>query len=188
MRRLAFRVNGNAKQIAEALNWYTEGRGLYKMNGNAKEGSHYILDYDDNSYNILAYECEDEPSGVYRYFTNIPAFMTFPREVQKKMIERSMKGSPIPFILEVSASNSNGGFSWTETPEGRDFWSSVINNRNFELFNNYFKTKEYESRLQEQESPLRGGSGEVKCGICCRKHKPRVTVKSVGYKEVIGRG
>ena len=63
-------------------------------------------------------------------------------------------------------------------------WSSPM----FDLSNYKFKIKSNESRLQEQESPLRGGSGEVKCGICCRKHKPRVTVKSVGYKEVVGRG
>ena len=63
-------------------------------------------------------------------------------------------------------------------------WSSPM----FDLSNYKLKIKKHESRLQEQESPLRGGSGEVKCGICCRKHKPRVTVKSVGYKEVVGRG
>lgn len=63
-------------------------------------------------------------------------------------------------------------------------WSSPM----FDLSSYKLKIKKHESRLQEQESPLRGGSGEVKCRICCRKHKPRVTVKSVGYKEVIGRG
>ena len=61
-------------------------------------------------------------------------------------------------------------------------WSSPM----FDLTN--YKIKSNESRLQEQESPLRRGSGEIVCGICCRKHKPRVTVKSVGYKKVIGRG
>ena len=64
-------------------------------------------------------------------------------------------------------------------------WSSPM----FDLSNyKQLKTLKNESRLQEQESPLRGGSGEIKCGVCCRKHKPRVTVKSVGYQKVIGRG
>jgi hypothetical protein len=63
-------------------------------------------------------------------------------------------------------------------------WSSPM----FDLSNYKFKIKSNESRLQEQESPLRGGSGKIKCGLCCRKHKPRVEVKPVGYKKVIGRG
>ena len=71
---------------------------------------------------------------------------------------------------------SNKAESWS--------WSSPM----FDLKNYKLKFKNYESRLQEQESPLRRGSGEIVCGICCRKHKPRVTVKSVGYKKVIGRG
>jgi hypothetical protein len=69
-------------------------------------------------------------------------------------------------------------------PGSRYSWSSPM----FDLSNYKFKIKSNESRLQEQESPLRRGSGEIVCGICCRKHKPRVTVKSVGYKKVIGRG
>lgn len=68
---------------------------------------------------------------------------------------------------------------------GLYIWSSPM----FDLTNyKHLKTLHNESRLQKQESPLRGGSREFTGGICCRKHKPRVTVKSVSYKKVIGRG
>jgi hypothetical protein len=56
------------------------------------------------------------------------------------------------------------------------------------FFEKVFKIKEHESRLSEQESPLRRGSGINTSGICCRKHKARVTVVSPSYKEIFGRG
>lgn len=55
-----------------------------------------------------------------------------------------------------------------------------------DYYNN--KSLNNETELQNKENPLRGNSGESKGGICCRKHKPRVAIKPLGYKEVIGRG
>ena len=63
-------------------------------------------------------------------------------------------------------------------------WSSPM----FDLSNYKFKIKSNESRLQEQESPLRGGSREFTSGVRCRVYKARVAVSSPGYKKVIGRG
>ena len=63
-------------------------------------------------------------------------------------------------------------------------WSSPM----FDLTYKCKNCKSYESRLQKQESPF-GGSSRVNPGaICCRKHKPRVTVQSVSFQEVLGRG
>jgi hypothetical protein len=69
-------------------------------------------------------------------------------------------------------------------PGSRFSWSSPM----FDLSNYKFKIKSNESRLQEQESPLRRGSREFTGGVRCRVNKARVTVSSPGYKEVIGRG
>lgn len=63
-------------------------------------------------------------------------------------------------------------------------WPSVA----FDLSNYKLKNKNYESRLQEQESPLRGGSREVSSRICCRINRARVEISTLGYKKVIGRG
>jgi hypothetical protein len=69
-------------------------------------------------------------------------------------------------------------------PGSKFSWSSPM----FDLSNYKFKIKSNESRLQKQESPLRGGSRELTSGVRCRVNKARVTVSSPGYKEVIGRG
>lgn len=50
------------------------------------------------------------------------------------------------------------------------------------------KALKHESRLQDKEAPFGGASGKITSGICGRKHKPRVTVNSLGYKKVLGRG
>lgn len=63
---------------------------------------------------------------------------------------------------------------------------SDINEAVSDYINNKFSNDETE--LQNKEAVIRRDSGESKGGICCRKHKPRVTIKPLGYKEVIGRG
>ena len=50
------------------------------------------------------------------------------------------------------------------------------------------KALKHESRLQDKEAPFGGASGKITSGIRSRKHKPRVTVNSLGYKKVLGRG
>ena len=64
-------------------------------------------------------------------------------------------------------------------------WSTPM----FDL-NNYltFKALKHESRLQDKEAPFGGAGGKITSGIRSRKHKPRVTVNSLGYKKVLGRG
>ena len=188
MTRMAFLVNDNAKKIVACLNYFTKGMGLLAMNGNANNNSYYYIDYDPPTYKITGYGCADSPKNVDFYMNTIPKFMTLPLDIQIEVVYRSESNSPIPFLRDIAISESGGGFLWSDTPEGNDFWRRILQEGDTDLFYNHFKSKKHESRLQEQESPLRGGSGEIKCGLCCRKHKPRVEVKSVGYKEVIGRG
>lgn len=187
MARMAFLVNDNAKQIAACLNHFTKGTGLSDMIGNANKNSYYYIDFDP-TYRITDYCCVNNPSNVDFYKNTIPTFMTLPLDIQIEVVKRSESKSPVPFLQDISVCDTGGGFCWDDTPEGHKFWSSILQDGDIDLFYKQFKSKENESRLQEQESPLRGGSGEIKCGLCCRKHKPRVEVKPVGYKKVIGRG
>lgn len=62
----------------------------------------------------------------------------FPIEVVEKMLDRQKeqgnKENVQIFQRNKSASDNIGGFTWSESPEGHDFWHSVINNRNFDTF------------------------------------------------------
>jgi hypothetical protein len=188
MVRMTFKVNDNGKQIVACLNHFTKGTGLLAMAGNASTGSYYFIDYDPATYKITNYGCADSPSNVDFRENTIPLFMTLPLDIQMEVVKRSKSNSPIPFLRDIAVSTPDGGFAWCDTPEGNDFWNRVLIDGDIDLFYKQFKSKENESRLQEQENPLRGGSGEIKCGLCCRKHKPRVEINSIGYKKVVGRG
>ena len=188
MVRMAFKANDNGKQIVTCLNHFTKGTGLLAMGGNADKNSYYCINYDPATYKITDYCCTGSSSKVDFYKDTIPTFMTLPLDIQIEVVKRSKSKSPIPFLQDIAVSSLDGGFAWFDTPEGNDFWNSVLMDGDIDLFYKHFKSKENESRLQEQESPLRGGSGEIKCGLCRRKHKPRVEIKPIGYKKVVGRG
>lgn len=62
----------------------------------------------------------------------------FPQEVVEKMLERQVeqgnKRDVTIFEQCKSISWRNGGFSWSTTKEGDDWWGKVIGNRNFDFF------------------------------------------------------
>ena len=62
----------------------------------------------------------------------------FPIEVVEKMIEEQVKQGNCPnvevFQKYNKADRKRGGFSWGNTDDGMDFWSTVINHYVFELF------------------------------------------------------
>ncbi len=62
----------------------------------------------------------------------------FPIEVVAKMLERQFQqyGEYDIYVFQHSedASRSQGGFTWSDTPEGNIFWSDVINCRRFDKF------------------------------------------------------
>ena len=189
MKRFAFKIDNNAKQLADILNWYTQGLGLEKMMGNGTNGYYYVLDFDEDTHQIMKLKCLLEPEQVTRFFYKIPPFMALPKDIQKEVILRSRDKSPIPFINNVAVSYYGGGFIWEEEPEGRQFWSDVLEHNNTEVFYSKFKKHlDNESRLQEQESPLRRGSREFTSGVRCRVNRARVEICSPGYQEVSGRG
>lgn len=188
MARMAFKVNDNAKKIVQCLNHFTEGTGLTVMNGNASKGNYYCIEYDSSTYKITDYVCTEYLRGDEIKKDTLPPFMDLPLDIQIEIVNRSKSKSLIPFLNSISACDSGGGFNWDNTPEGWDFWNSVLVEGDTDLFYKQFKSKQHESRLQEQESPLRRGSREFTSGVRSRVNKARVTVSSLGYKEVVGRG
>lgn len=191
MGTLMFNVK-NTEEAKKVVNfWNPYCKGFTPMSGLINgSNTYYIIKYDLHN-RIESYICMDnvDTEGAIVYNKdNWPRFMSFPQEIRDVMIEKSIDRSPIPFILDLTAGDTDGGFTWSYTVEGTDFWSDVIENKNFSRFYNYFNIKKDESRLFEQESPLRRGSGDITSGVCCRKHKARVTIISPCYQEVIGRG
>ena len=188
MERMAFKVNDNAKKIVQCLNHFTKSMGFVTMLGNTENTHWYYIDYDPETLEITDYRCQADPPSSSSYKDILPPFMNLPLDIQVEMVSRARYNSPVPFLLNVSNDYSNGGFNWDDTPEGWDFWNKVLNEGDTDLFYKQFKSKQHESRLFEQESPLRRGSREFTSGVRSRVNKARVTVSSLGYKEVVGRG
>ena len=183
---MAFKVNDNGKKIVQCLNHFTKR--FMPMDGDADRDSYYYIDYDPKTFQIKDYLWADNPEGDVIIKDILPPFMNLPLDIQIEVVGRSRYNSPIPFLINMHNDFSRGGFNWDDTPEGWDFWNKVLNEGDTDLFYKQFKSKQHESRLFEQESPLRGGSREFTSGIRSRVNKARVTVSSPGYKKVIGRG
>jgi hypothetical protein len=66
------------------------------------------------------------------------AIADFPREVVEMMLtrqfEQTWKRDVSVFEAAFSAGPLEGGFSWAGTPEGENFWTSVIYEKNFDTF------------------------------------------------------
>jgi hypothetical protein len=62
----------------------------------------------------------------------------YPIEVVEKMIEEQIKQGNCPnvavFQNDVSACAGDGGFDWSDTKDGDDFWVEVLDGGNFDLF------------------------------------------------------
>lgn len=62
----------------------------------------------------------------------------FPIEVVQKMVERQYEQigicDVVNFQVDRDASSNLGGFTWSETSEGHNFWREVIIERDWELF------------------------------------------------------
>ena len=62
----------------------------------------------------------------------------FPLEVISRMMDKQREQGEEPshhvFVSNNCAGTVTGGFNWSETPEGGEFWNDVISNRYFDLF------------------------------------------------------
>ncbi len=185
------RTPADAKIIVDFWNYYCGN--LNEFLGNA---SVYAIKYDIDTYKILNYyafssvsKAEKEVSHDKKAsYESVEGFMTFPKDVRDKMIEKGYGHSPIPYILSLTASESNGGFNWDDSDEGWNFWNQIIEDRNFDLFYKQFNLSKHESRLCNEETPFGGGSDRNSSSIRSGFNKARVIVKPLSYQEVLGRG
>ena len=80
-------------------------------------------------------------------------FERAPIEVQEKMLERQVEQGnhrdPNVYIRSFSSGRSKGGFTWSDTPEGHDFWSNIDDYEDysefFELYPKHPIKPEFES-------------------------------------------
>ena len=229
-----------------------------KFMGNAESNAYYGINTETlrTCCGSIDYLQSHYPTIEKKIYDTIPTFIKIPVYIQKKMVENSISGNPIPFIDDIFANASKGGIDWNrissadyaeimsaitantdlefkviDTPLANTALADIsvradvnrsslspTNNSNFDFdikidtssidtgselvkmadklnnklkaIDDYYNNKSLnnETELQNKENPLRGDSREIKGGICCRKHKPRVAIKPLGYKKVIGRG
>ena len=61
-----------------------------------------------------------------------------PHEIQEKMLERQLEqaGKMNPAIFEKTICNGklSGGFDWDKTPEGDEFWDSILGFDDIDVF------------------------------------------------------
>ena len=180
-------INNNNSEILKVITFCKEWFGFDKKMYKGKS-DFYILIYNSDDFKAINFTTlEEEIRGLSgRTFYDVPQFIKYPKEIQKALVEYSISKSPIPFILEPSASLKEGGFDWSSTPEGWDFWSEVIDDENFDLF---FKTiKHNETELCHEATPIGGQHNENPTGLRYRFNKARITIQSLSHEKVVGRG
>jgi hypothetical protein len=82
-----------------------------------------------------------------------------PIEVVQKMCERQIeqgnKFDPSVFAENVRHSARKGGFDWYRTPEGHQFWETVVLFRNFTKFHNRYPKETFTERMFKFFKPAR---------------------------------
>jgi len=83
----------------------------------------------------------------------------FPLEVVDKMLEKQVeqynKANVEVFENSIIADLSSGGFAWSNTKEGHNFWRKIIVHENFDLFFEKFPKEELiEEKSPQKELPL----------------------------------
>lgn len=146
---------------------------------------YYIIYYDDD-FEYQGIDCKEidgyvvEEDYVLKY-SDI-SFFRLPEKVQDDMVSRTSQKNCIGVILNLAADSFQGGFDWSKSPEGSNYWNRLY------WITNKLNKKENENRFQEQESSLIRRGGESAAGIRCEGNKFRITVKHLSHREIIGRG
>lgn len=173
-------------EILEVINFCKEWLGF--NNGYQGTSDFYILIYNSDNFKALNFTTlKGKIKDLFgKTFYDVPEFIKYPKEIQRALIENSTSKSPIPFILDSAASSKTGGFDWESTPEGWNFWSKVINEKNFDLF--FKKFKHNETELCRKATPIGRQHNENSIGLRYRFNKARITIQPLSNKEIIGRG
>ena len=73
-------------------------------------------------------------------------WIDLPPEIQEKMLCRQAEqnkgySDPKIFIQNIRSPISEKGFMWSKTIEGADFWSSILNSQDYNVFYNIYPKK-----------------------------------------------
>lgn len=67
----------------------------------------------------------------------------FPIEVVQTMVNRQATPDVTVFQKEASHLSNQGGFNWSDQPEGSSFWWDVIHSKNFEKYFSKYPKQEF---------------------------------------------
>ena len=100
----------------------------------------------------------------------------------KEIISRSIDKSIIPFLYKITASGAEGGFDWSDTPEGHMYWRKKIIEKTESETDN--KSEQNENQLQNKTVNLTRGERNTGRAVCYRQSKTTVTVGYLSHQEI----
>lgn len=79
----------------------------------------------------------------------------FPKEIIARMLDYQVEQGYLrnTRAFEKYKAVKYGGFEWSETKEGWEFWNEVINNKNFDYFFERYPKEQFFPKLQGQPKP-----------------------------------
>lgn len=161
---------------------------------------------------ICKYRTNPERSDLY-YYEPTPVLVYggqlqgFPVEIVQKMLERQFEqtGARDVTVFEryKIASGNRGGVTWSNTPEGHDFWSNIIEHGDFGTFwemyprniilstnnNKDENTKDENTsaiKVQKPEATIVPGERISGCAISGRRNGTATGSRYLGHKAVKG--
>ena len=176
-------TNYNGEKVISILRDVGINVGRYKGRiGDA--GGYYILD-------TISKEITDcQTLGEYSHFREREAscvnadMRIFKLDLDsiKTVIQRSKAQSIIPFLLDAAAGESSGGFTWSETSEGHEYWRKLILDP--EESETIIKSDKNEDRLQKKTVNLTRGERDTGRTVCYRQSKITVAVGHLSNQEI----
>ena len=80
-------------------------------------------------------------------------FKDLPEEIQERMLDEQVRQgnekSEEVFEVDITSARPDGGFTWSYSLEGHDFWNEIIIKGNFEAF--YEKYPKTSDKLYSEE-------------------------------------
>lgn len=105
------------------------------INGDYPDMIYEKLIYDDENYNYIGVKADDKACiyEAFKEYSDIDYFR-LPADIQKDIVSRTKQNNCIGFLLCVYADDEKGGFVWSKTPEGDDWWNAVLGNNRYDLY------------------------------------------------------
>jgi hypothetical protein len=86
----------------------------------------------------------------------------FPLAIVQRMVDYQSEPCVEAFQLKEDASPEDGGFSWGDTKEGKEYWDLVIRHQKFDLDNQDLFTPYFISYVYNKEGEFNFGSTNIK--------------------------